>query len=182
MPPGDAVVEVNGDRITVAPTVGEPVMIEVPAGKHVVIVKRGGDVLLGESVTLQSGKQFKLPVKFVPLTKLTHELPKDDGQAPIKNSIGMTLKLIPAGEFLMGTTKDQVDQLVRLFPDSKRYYFDSERPQHPVKISRAFFLGIHEVTQGQYQAVMGSNPSEFKGSDDLPVDGVRCGCGWGQIR
>ena len=53
-------------------------------------------------------------MKFVPLTKLTHELPKDDGQAPIKNSIGMTLKLNPAGEFLMGTTKDQVDQLVRL--------------------------------------------------------------------
>ena len=89
-------------------------MSEVPAGKHVVIVKRGGGVPLGESVTLQSGKQFKLPVKFVPLTKLTHELPKDDGQAPIKNSIGMTLKLNPAGEFLMGTTKDQVDQLVRL--------------------------------------------------------------------
>jgi len=86
----DAVVEVNGDRITVAPTVGEPVMSEVPAGKHVVIVKRGGDVLLGECVTLQSDKQFKLPVKFVPLTKLTHELPKDDGQAPITNSIGMT--------------------------------------------------------------------------------------------
>ena len=72
----------------------------------------------------------------------------------------------------MGTTKDQVDQLMRLFPDAKREYFDDEQPQHPVKISRPFFLGIHEVTQGQYQAVMGNNPSLFKGSDDLPVENV----------
>ena len=41
-----------------------------------------------------------------------------------------------------------------------------------MKISRPFFLGIHEVTQGQYQAVMGNNPSQFKGSDDLPVENV----------
>ena len=84
----------------------------------------------------------------------------------------MKLVRIEAGEFLMGTTKDQVEQLMRLFPDSKREYFDAEQPQHPVKISRPFFLGIHEVTQGQYQAVMGNNPSNFKGSDDLPVETV----------
>ena len=35
-----------------------------------------------------------------------------------------------------------------------------------------FFLGIHEVTQGQFLEVMGSNPSEFIGSDDLPVEHV----------
>jgi len=84
----------------------------------------------------------------------------------------MKLVRIEAGEFLMGTSKDQVDQLMRLFPDSKREYFDDEQPQHPVKISRPFFLGIHEVTQGQYQAVMGNNPSDFKGSDDMPVENV----------
>ena len=39
-------------------------------------------------------------------------------------------------------------------------------------MTRPFFLGIHEVTQGQYQAVMGENPSHFKGSDDLPVEQV----------
>ena len=49
---------------------------------------------------------------------------------------------------------------------------NAEKPQHQVRITRPFFLGIHEVTQGQYQAVMGENPSQFKGSDDLPVEQV----------
>ena len=88
------------------------------------------------------------------------------------NSIGMKLVRLVDGEFLMGTTKDQVDELTRLFPNSKREWFDDEQPQHPVKISRPFFLGIHEVTQGQYRAVMDANPSQFKGSDDLPVENV----------
>ena len=158
--PENAVVEVDGDRITVTPTVGEPVMIEAQAGKHVVVVKRGGDVLLGESVTLESGKQFKLTVRFVPPSKLPHDLPKDDGQAPINNSIGMTLKLIPPGEFYMGS------------PDGAREAEKDEKPSHRVRLSKAFYLGIHEVTQGQYQALMGNNPSHFKGSDDLPVERV----------
>jgi formylglycine-generating enzyme required for sulfatase activity len=88
------------------------------------------------------------------------------------NSLGMTLVRIEAGDFLMGTTKEQVNQLMRLFPDSKRESFDDEQPQHPVKIFRPFFLGIDEVTQGQYEAVMGMNPSNFKGSDNLPVENV----------
>jgi len=88
------------------------------------------------------------------------------------SSIGIKLVRIEAGDFLMRTTKDQVDQLMRLFPDSKREWFDGEQPAHSVRLSKAFDLGIHEVTQGQYQAVMGDNPSQFKGSGDLPVEMV----------
>jgi len=60
--PENAVVEVDGDRVTITPTGGEPVRIEARAGKHGVVVRRGDDVLLGESVTLESGKQSKLNV------------------------------------------------------------------------------------------------------------------------
>jgi len=101
--------------------------------------------------------------------------PEPTASSPVKkltNSLGLTLVRIEPGEFLMGTTKDQVDQLIRLFPDSKRDSFDDEQPQHPVKISQPFFLGIHQVTQRQYQAVMGNNPSNFKGSDELPAENV----------
>ena len=90
----------------------------------------------------------------------------------LTNSSGVTLVRIEPGSFQMGTTKKQIDQILRLFPGSKREWFDAEQPQHPVKITRPFFLGTHPVTQGQYQAIMGSNPSHFKGSDDLPVETV----------
>jgi formylglycine-generating enzyme required for sulfatase activity len=79
----------------------------------------------------------------------------------LNSSVGIKLKRILAGKFLMGSRKD-IDK------DAK----DHELPQHEVRISRAFYLGVTEVTQGQYRAVTGANPSNFKGSDDLPVDSV----------
>jgi len=48
---------------------------------------------------------------------------------------------------------------------------DDEKPVHRVRISQAFYLGKYQVTQAQWQAVMGDNPSRFKG-DTLPVEQV----------
>ncbi len=95
-----------------------------------------------------------------------------DRRKALISSIGLKLVRIDPGSFQMGTTKEQIDQLLRLFPDTKREWFDAEQPQHPVQITRPFFLGIYPVTQGQYKAIMGSKPSQFKGSDDLPVENV----------
>jgi formylglycine-generating enzyme required for sulfatase activity len=55
------------------------------------------------------------------------------------NSIGMKLKLIPAGEFLMGSPESD--------PDAK----DNEKPQHRVRITQPFYLGLHPVTRGQFR-------------------------------
>jgi formylglycine-generating enzyme required for sulfatase activity len=82
-------------------------------------------------------------------------------KALITNSLSMTLKLIPAGTFWMGSSKDRDPQA-----------YDDEMPRHEVRISRAFYLGVTEVSQGQYRAVTGKSPSYFKGSDDLPVEQV----------
>ena len=49
--------------------------------------------------------------------------------------------------------------------------FGNERPVHEVEISRGFYLGAHEVTQGQWEAVMGNNPSYYEGVD-RPVEMV----------
>ncbi|MGO9921815.1 MAG: SUMF1/EgtB/PvdO family nonheme iron enzyme [Isosphaeraceae bacterium] len=101
--------------------------------------------------------------------------PKPSPSPPPKkvtNSLGMTLVRIEPGSFLMGSSQEQIDHLMREFPDSKREWFDYEQPQHAVKITHPFYLGTHQVTQGQYQAVMGINPSDVKGSDDLPVESV----------
>lgn len=68
------------------------------------------------------------------------------------NSIGMKLALIPKGTFMMGS------------PTSEEHRWDNEE-QHQVTISKDFYLGITEVTQGQYEKVMGTNPSSFQGDE-----------------
>ena len=63
----------------------------------------------------------------------------------------MKLVLIPAGEFLMGSPESDTDATAR------------EKPQHRVRITRPFYLGVTEVTQGQYQAVTGATRAISKG-------------------
>ena len=79
----------------------------------------------------------------------------------LTNSFGMEFALVPAGEFDMGSTSDEASSW--------------EQPVTRVRISRAFYMGKHEVTQGQWEAVMGSKPSQqlFAGCGaDCPVDSV----------
>ncbi len=61
---------------------------------------------------------------------------------------------IPPGSFLMGSDVD-----------------DDEKPVHKVTLTKGFFLGIHPVTQAQWKAVTGTDPSHYKG-DDRPVEMV----------
>ena len=74
------------------------------------------------------------------------------------NSIGMKLVPIPVGEFLMGAPEDCP------FGDTQNEEF-----QHRVRITTPFLLGMHQVTQSQYERVTGENQSFFKGPD-LPVE------------
>jgi formylglycine-generating enzyme required for sulfatase activity len=83
-----------------------------------------------------------------------------DPPGTITNSIGMALVPIPAGEFRMGSPGFD--------PDA----YDDEKPQHPVRITRPFYLGACPVTQAEYQAVMGANPSYFKEQPENPVETV----------
>jgi formylglycine-generating enzyme required for sulfatase activity len=49
---------------------------------------------------------------------------------------------------------------------------NDEKPVHTVRITQPFYLGKYEVTQGQWQAVMETNPSQFTGDPNRPVDSV----------
>ncbi len=69
------------------------------------------------------------------------------------------MRWIPAGEFLMGSPAGEGD--------------NDEKPQHKVAISRGYWMMENEVTQGQWKAVMGSNPSYFSSyGDGCPVEKV----------
>lgn len=87
------------------------------------------------------------------------------------NSIGMTLKLIPAGDFLMGTSEADVQGYSKTDSSLTAEYFQGEQPQHRVQITKSFYMAAHETTQAQYERVMGTNPSNFSasgnGSDEV---------------
>src|SRR5208282_2099013 len=73
---------------------------------------------------------------------------RSSGRDLVTTKVGqIKLKQIPAGTFQMGS------------PDGAGYF--DEYPQHEVRITRPFYLGVTEVTQAQYEAVMGNNPSSF---------------------
>jgi formylglycine-generating enzyme required for sulfatase activity len=81
----------------------------------------------------------------------------------ITNSIGMKLVLIPPGEFMMGSPKELIEEELKAHGDDQWYneHLPGEGPQHRVRITKPFYLGTYLVTQGEYQRVMGVNPSEF---------------------
>jgi len=74
----------------------------------------------------------------------------------LTNSLGMEFVLIPAGTFTMGALDSYSD----------------EQPIRTVRISRPFYLGKYEVTQAQWEAVMGYNPRAWQGQRNLPVEQV----------
>ena len=88
---------------------------------------------------------------------------KTSANTTVKNSIGIELVLIPKGEFMMGTEKINQAETV----------FDAQRPRHKVKINQEFYLGKYEITQAQWKAVMGKNPSLYDlCGENCPVESV----------
>ncbi|MCB2185392.1 MAG: formylglycine-generating enzyme family protein [Deltaproteobacteria bacterium] len=79
------------------------------------------------------------------------------GLPVITNHLGMNFVRLPAGSFAMGSHRGPAE----------------ERPVHQVTIRRAFYLQTTEVTQGQWKALLGHNPSDFRNcGDDCPVEQV----------
>jgi eukaryotic-like serine/threonine-protein kinase len=76
----------------------------------------------------------------------------------LANSIGMEFRLIQPGTFMMGS------------PSSEAGRGNAEK-QHQVTLTRPYYLGIYPVTQEQYERVIGTNPSQFKGARH-PVEKV----------
>jgi len=85
---------------------------------------------------------------------------------------GVKLELVwcPPGTFTMGSPKSEQDAMAAA--GLKKRWMDDET-QHKVTLTKGFWLGKHEVTQRQWQSVMGKNPSRFKSAGlDAPVESV----------
>lgn len=82
------------------------------------------------------------------------------GTKRLANSVGMSFIWVNAGRFKMGS------------PASDRLHQWEERQHHDVTITSPFWIGIYEVTRGQYEAVMGTSDTPGHGDERLPITDV----------
>lgn len=95
-------------------------------------------------------------VSSLPTTTATPQVELPQNFMENVNGVPLEMVLVPNGNFLMGSPETEGP--------------NDERPQHRVTVA-AFDIGKYEVTQAQYKALMGVNPSEYQG-DNLPVENV----------
>ena len=157
-------VYVDGVKVGQSPRVFNGVLV----GNHNVEIRKSGYATSRQTVTISEGQTASI---FGSLTSSTSSSSANtlsssgsslSGNAltiPVKNGISIEMVKVEAGSFNMGAT-----------PEMKKPA-DREKPVHRVTLTNNYYIGKYEVTQALWQAVMGSNPSCFKG-DDLPVEMV----------
>jgi formylglycine-generating enzyme required for sulfatase activity len=98
-------------------------------------------------ITITKGQTAKIEIEMIDLGTIT-------------NSLGMTFKYIPPGTFWMGSPTDELGR-------------DSDETRHQVTLTKGFYMQTTEVTQKQWEEVMGTNPSYFLAcGDNCPVERV----------
>ena len=85
--------------------------------------------------------------------------PVFNGVVTLPDGVRLEMAKIPAGSFMMGSPEGEDGH-------------EGDEKQHQVTITQTFWLGKYEVTQAQWEAVMGNNPSHFKNGNDYPVEMV----------
>ena len=123
-------------------------------------VMRGGDFNDGAQYVRSAYRGFSSPDGRY--TNLGVRLVRSEEpiEPPTQVSETMAFVWIEPGVFQMGS------------PESEEGRWDDEGPLHEVELSRGFWLGKYEVTQGEWESVMGDNPSYFEGDARRPVDSV----------
>ena len=124
----------------------------------------------GKGNVTKDGVQIKQEGKWLPGKKQEEANQKNTYSIPAGNTStfelgkGVSFEMVkcPAGSFMMGSPKEELRVIVME---------KDEELLHQVTISKPFYIGKYEVTQAQYEKVMGKNPSKFKCAS-APVDMV----------
>lgn len=95
-----------------------------------------------------------------PMVPVIHSIQDIGINVTAGKGVQLSMRLIPGGTFYMGSSASDRNRNV------------NEGPQHQVTINKAFYIGVQEVTQAQWEAVMGTRPSRFGYNPDYPVDSV----------
>ena len=122
--------------------------VRLPEGRHRVIVRSSGYRTVTRTIDLSGDTRVRIALE------------KKQLRAGVTRVFdGIEFVWIPPGEFRMGSTSRHADS--------------DEKPVTRVSLTRGFWLGKFEVTQAQWQSVMGSNPSHFRNcGGDCPVEKV----------
>ncbi len=131
--------------------------IELTAGRYHVEVSASDHETKKEWIDLAAGEDKYIDVRLIKRHAAVAAPAQVTGE-PFTNSMGMKFVPIPTGTFMMGSPSNE--------PKRK-----SDEKQHRVTLTKGFYMGTTEVTQGQWKAIMGNNPARFKG-DNNPVEQV----------
>ncbi len=162
--PIGADVYVDGTKVGSTPDV----FTNILEGTRNIELRKSGYAVYRAQVNVTEGKVSNLattlsveekPKPVVAVSGQSGTLRGNTGNAVLDRLIS-NMVYVEGGTFMMGATSEQ---------GSDAYAF--EKPAHSVTLSN-FYICKYEVTQAEWQAVMGSNPSRFKGSDNLPVENV----------
>ena len=157
-------VYVDGVKVGQSPRVFNGVLV----GNHNVEIRKSGYATSRQTVMISEGQTASISGSLTSSTSsssantLSSSGSSLSGNAltiPVKNGISIEMVKVEAGSFNMGATPEMEKPA------------DREKPVHRVTLTNNYYIGKYEVTQALWQAVMGSNPSYFKG-DDLPVEKV----------
>ena len=162
--PFGADVYVDGKKLGISPRVFNGLLI----GNHQVEVRKEGYAADKKTVMISEGQTASISGS---LSTLVSDFANNSGNSldssvsfsdnvisiPVRNGVTIEMVKVEAGSFMMGATSEMQDPVTE------------EKPAHEVILTNDYYIGKYEVTQSLWQAVMGSNPSYFKG-DKLPVE------------
>ena len=162
--PFGADVYVDGKKLGQSPRVFNGLLI----GNHQVEVRKDGYTADKKSVTISEGQTMSISGTLASniasssngyASSSSVSSSNNDISIPVKNGISIDMVKVDAGSFMMGATSEMQNP------------YGDETPVHQVILTNDYYMGKYEVTQALWQAVMGNNPSKFKG-DNLPVESV----------
>lgn len=130
-----------------------PLMLDLIIGKHEVKVFKGNLGVEPQTVTIAEGKTENLNLTLVEVK------PKNKDFVETVKGLNMKMIFVEGGTFQMGATSEQ-----------GRDVYEDEKPVHSVTLD-SYYIAETEVTQAQWRAIMGTNPSYFSG-DNRPVEQV----------
>ena len=111
-------------------------------------------------VDLESGKEKTLKFNLERISNAVASVQETSTEANLRNSLGMEFVYIPSGSFIMGSPSKEMGR-------------DRDEQQHRVTLTKGFYIQKTEVTQGQWERVMGNNHSIFANcGQDCPVEYV----------